>query len=68
MLPVPDSIGNSISVDSTGNIDSTAYPTEAHERQKVVEKVAKLAGDERKTRKKVVERHYDDCGDSVAGL
>eukprot|EP00974_Lingulodinium_polyedra_P114416 11078462-Lingulodinium_polyedra.AAC.1 len=53
---------------STGHIDSTAYPIEARERQKVAEKAAKLAGVERKTRKKAVERHYDGCGESIAGL
>eukprot|EP00974_Lingulodinium_polyedra_P090815 8806996-Lingulodinium_polyedra.AAC.1 len=51
-----------------GSNDSTAYPTEARERQKVAEKAAKFAGVERKTHDKAVERHYDDCGESIAGL
>eukprot|EP00974_Lingulodinium_polyedra_P019987 1932445-Lingulodinium_polyedra.AAC.1 len=46
----------------------TAYPTEARERQKVADKAAKFAGVGRKTRKKAVERRYDDCGESTAGL
>eukprot|EP00974_Lingulodinium_polyedra_P014100 1364726-Lingulodinium_polyedra.AAC.1 len=50
------------------NSPSTAYPTEAREHQKVAEKAAKLAGIERKTRQKAVERHYDDCGESISGF
>eukprot|EP00974_Lingulodinium_polyedra_P002275 212100-Lingulodinium_polyedra.AAC.1 len=55
-----------VNVKAIGNIDSTAYPTEARERQKVADKSAKLARVERKARKKAVERHYDDCGESIA--
>eukprot|EP00974_Lingulodinium_polyedra_P094218 9129466-Lingulodinium_polyedra.AAC.1 len=55
-------------MNTIGNIDSTAYPTEARERQQVAENVANCAGVERKTRKKAVERRYDECGESIAGL
>eukprot|EP00974_Lingulodinium_polyedra_P090678 8793840-Lingulodinium_polyedra.AAC.1 len=53
---------------SVGNANRIAYPTEARAIQEVAEKAANLAGVERKTRKKAVERHYDDCGESIAGL
>eukprot|EP00975_Prorocentrum_lima_P052011 10892374-Prorocentrum_lima.AAC.1 len=46
----------------------SAFPTEARERQKVAEKAAKAAGIQKKPRKKIVERDYDDCGESVASL
>ena len=47
----------------------SAFPTEARERQKIAEKAAKDAGIVKKPRnKKVVERHYDDCGESIASL
>eukprot|EP00974_Lingulodinium_polyedra_P008336 795239-Lingulodinium_polyedra.AAC.1 len=57
----PESVGKA-------NTEHVAYPTEARERQQIAGKVAKAAGMERKTRKKAVERHYDDCGESAAGL
>ena len=46
------------------------YPTEARERQKAKEKRAKEAGKEVPVRKKhkVVEEHYDDCGDDISSL
>ena len=47
-----------------------AYPTDARERQKKREKLAKERGEEKsvKKRKKYVEDHYDDCGDDISSI
>ena len=53
-----------------GSPAQTCLPTAARERQKAKEKAEKEAGITKKkaTSKKNVEAHYDDCGDSLAGL
>ena len=47
-----------------------AYPTDARERQKKKEKLAKERGEEKqvKKRKKFVEDHYDDCGEDISSI
>ena len=47
-----------------------AYPTDAKEREKARRKAQKDSGSEHvvQRRKKIVEEHYDDCGDDMASL
>jgi hypothetical protein len=47
-----------------------AYPTDAKEREKARRQADKEAGVERvvQKRKKVIEDHYDDCGDDLSSL
>ena len=52
------------------NVDSTAYPTDGRERQKKKEKTDKEQGIEKVVKKKdkIVEDHYDDCGDCLDSI
>ena len=45
-----------------------AGPTDARERQKVLEKKRKEAGIVPQKRAQTVEYHYDDCGEDLSGL
>ena len=45
-----------------------AFPTAAKERQKIADKARKEAGIAKRTRKFVIEEHYDDCGTDLSGL
>ena len=55
--------------ESVGNTEK-AYPTDARERQKKREKLAKERGEELqvKKRKKFVEDHHDDCGEDISSI
>ena len=53
--------------DKTNNLQST-YPTEARIRQKKADQERKEAGLEPKKRKRFLEDHCEDCGDSLKGL
>ena len=44
------------------------FPTAAKERQKIADKARKEAGIAKRTRKFVIEEHYDDCGTDLSGL
>ena len=50
--------------------EAQVYPTDAKEREKAQRKKLKAEGKEHqaKKRKKVVEDHYDDCGDDLSSL
>ena len=52
------------------NDETQAYPTDASERQRNAKNAAKAAGIEWKPvpRKKVVEEHYDDCGEDFSTI
>ena len=47
-----------------------AYPTDSKTREKAKKKADKKAGIERPVvkRKKIMEDHYDDCGDDMSSL
>ena len=45
-----------------------AFPTAAKERQKIADKARREAGIAKRTRKFVIEEHYDDCGTDLSGL
>jgi hypothetical protein len=51
-------------------VHAESYPTEAKEREKTRRKERQERGEEIvvKKRKKVVENHYDDCGDDLSSL
>ena len=59
---------STVTEDTTAIEKVTAYPTDARERQKVVEKARKLAGIAPKRKQQRVEDHHDDCGESLDGL
>ena len=50
--------------------EAVSYPTDAKEREKTRRKEEKAQGIEKKVvkRKKVMEEHYDDCGDDLSSL
>ena len=56
--------------DQTLAQESCTYPTEAKEREKARKKRLKELGQDRPVvkRKKILEDHYDDCGDDLASL
>ena len=55
---------------SDSHNNSSAFPTDAKEREKAWKKAEKEAGREVtvKKKKKIVEDHYDDCGDNMSSL
>ena len=57
-------------VENSVPITHDAYPTDAKEREKNRRKQEKEAGIERvvKKRKKIMEDHYDDCGEDLSSL
>ena len=52
------------------DVDPAAYPTDGRERQKKKENTDKEQGIEKVVKKKdkIVEDHYDDCGDCLDSI
>jgi len=70
VVPPPGLQGTNYTLQPTSHSDQLAYPTDSKQRRREREKAAKEAGTplEVKKKKKVIEDHFDDCGEDLRSL